>query len=82
VLEYPGGELATLLHRGEHVDHAQQRLRDFVQHLIAETAQAGDARDDVAADELASYCRSSYGPAGNSCERTVVVRWFVGRRWG
>jgi AcrR family transcriptional regulator len=59
-----GGELATLLHRGQHVDHAQQRLRDFVQKLIAEAAEDGDLRDDVAAGELASYCLHALAAAG------------------
>jgi AcrR family transcriptional regulator len=59
-----GGELATLLHRSEHVDHAQQRLRGFVQNLIAEAAQDGDLRDDVATDELAAYCLHALTAAG------------------
>jgi AcrR family transcriptional regulator len=51
-----GGELAGLLHRDEHVDRAQRRLRDFVKDLIDEAAQAGDLSDDLAAGELATYC--------------------------
>jgi AcrR family transcriptional regulator len=59
-----GGEIATLLHRGEHVDRAQRQLRDFVKDLIEEAAQAGDLRDDVAADELATYCLHALTAAG------------------
>ena len=59
-----GGELAALLHRGEHVDRAQQRLRGFVQDLIAEAVRDGDLRDDVAADELATYCLHALTAAG------------------
>ena len=58
------GDLATLLHRSEHVDQAQQRLRDFIRGLIAEAAQAGDLRNDVAADELAGYCLHALTAAG------------------
>jgi AcrR family transcriptional regulator len=73
-----GSELATLLHRGGHVDHTQQRLREFVQDLIAEAAQAGDLRDDVAADELAGYClhaltAASTLPNQEAAHRLVAV---------
>src|SRR6266516_3158742 len=46
-----GTELAALLHRGEHVAHAQQRLSDLIQDLLTEAAKTGDLRDDVARDE-------------------------------
>ena len=69
-----GGELATLLHRSEHVNHAQQRLRDFVQGLIAEAAQAGDLRDDVTADELAGYCLHAPPAAGTLRSQDAVHR--------
>src|SRR4051812_46347687 len=51
-----GGELGALLHQGEHVEHARQRLRDFLRTLIAAAARDGDVRDDVTPDELADYC--------------------------
>jgi AcrR family transcriptional regulator len=73
-----GGELATLLHRGEHVDRAQKRLRDFVQELIAEAVRDGHLRDDVAADELTTYCLHALTAAGamprpESIQRLVTV---------
>jgi AcrR family transcriptional regulator len=68
------GELATLLHRSEHVNHAQQRLRAFVQDLIAEAAQAGDLRDDVTADELAGYCLHALTAAGTLRSQDAVHR--------
>jgi AcrR family transcriptional regulator len=51
-----GGELAALLHQGEHVARAQQELHAFVTGLVAEAAQEGEVRDDIAPGELASYC--------------------------
>jgi AcrR family transcriptional regulator len=60
-----GSELAMLLHRGGHVDEAQQRLQGFVRDLIAEAAKAGDVRADVAADELAGYCLHALTAAGS-----------------
>jgi AcrR family transcriptional regulator len=69
-----GGELATLLHRSEHVDHAQQRLRDFLHNLIAEAARDGDVRDDVATDELVAYCLHALTAAGTLPHQDAVDR--------
>lgn len=52
----PHTELATLVHRDEHMAGAQRQLLDFITGLIAEAAEAGEVRSDVAADELAGYC--------------------------
>jgi AcrR family transcriptional regulator len=49
-------ELGALLHRDEHVSRAQQHLSDLIRDLLIEGAQAGEVRDDVAPEELASYC--------------------------
>lgn len=73
-----GGELAALLHRSGHVNHAQQELRSFVQDLIAEAVRDGDLRDDVATDELANYCLHALTAAGavprsDAVQRLVTV---------
>ncbi|HEV7961001.1 MAG TPA: hypothetical protein VGP57_00535 [Actinoplanes sp.] len=62
------------LHRSQHVDHAQQRLRGFVQRLIAEAVQDGDLRDDVATDELATYCLHALSAAGTLTSQDAVHR--------
>src|SRR5207244_3021149 len=54
--EHHGTELAGLLHRGEHVAQARQQLSDLIRDLLTEAAASGEVRDDVAPDELASYC--------------------------
>ncbi|MFI7040857.1 TetR/AcrR family transcriptional regulator [Microbispora rosea] len=69
-----GGELAALLHRGEHVDRVRHRLREFVENLIAEAAQDGDLRDDVAAGELAGYCLHALTAAGTVDSHDAVHR--------
>lgn len=51
-----GGELAALLHQGEHVTHAQRHLEGMLQELVAEGVQAGGLRGDVPPAELARYC--------------------------
>ena len=74
--EHHGTELAALLHRGEHVARAQQQLSDLIQALLTEGAKAGDVRDDVAADELASYCLHAL-QAGSSLPSKAAVRRLV-----
>jgi AcrR family transcriptional regulator len=71
-----GTELAALLHRGEHVARAQQHLTDFIRDLLAEGAQAGDVRDDVAPAEIASYCLHAL-TAASSLPSEAAVRRLV-----
>ena len=54
--EHQGGELEAMLHRGEHVARAQSKLKTLLKQLLAEAADAGEIRDDIAADELAAFC--------------------------
>jgi AcrR family transcriptional regulator len=73
-----GTGLADLLHRGEHIAHAQQKLHAFIAGLITEAAEAGDVRDDVSADELADYClhaltAASSLPSEDAARRLVTV---------
>jgi AcrR family transcriptional regulator len=49
-------EFAAFLHRDEHVARAQRRIHDMIRSLLAEATVTGDVREDVASDELASYC--------------------------
>jgi AcrR family transcriptional regulator len=67
-------ELAAVLHRGEHVTRAQQHLHDMIRDLVTEDAQAGDLRDDVPPDELASYCLHALAAAGDLTSKTAVRR--------
>ena len=67
-------ELAALLHRGEHVARAQQHLTDIVRELLSEAAQTGDVRNDVAPEELASYCLHALSAAGDLPSEAAVRR--------
>jgi AcrR family transcriptional regulator len=69
-----GTELAALLHRGEHVVRAQRHLSDLIRDLLAEAAQAGGLRDDVAPEELASYCLYALTAAGSLPSEAAVHR--------
>ena len=72
--EYHGSELATLLHRGEHVARAQQQLTDFIRDLLKEGAETGGVRDDVAPDELASFCLHALAAASSLPSKAAVHR--------
>jgi AcrR family transcriptional regulator len=72
--EHHGGELAALLHRGEHVARAQQHLTDLMRDLLTKGAQSGDVRDDVAPDELASYCLHALTAASSLPSKAAVRR--------
>jgi len=67
-------ELAAFLHRDEQVAGAQRRLSDFIRDLLAEAADAGDIRDDVAPDELATYCLHALAAARSLPSEAAVRR--------
>ena len=67
-------ELAAHLHSGEGVIKAQQRLRHFLRELIAEGAKAGDLRNDIAADELVTYCMHALTAASSTPSKSALHR--------
>ena len=70
--QHHDGELATLLHRVQHLARAQQRLSAIVEDLLREGATNGDVRDDVAPDELARFCLHALAAASQlPCEAAV-----------
>jgi AcrR family transcriptional regulator len=69
-------ELAAFLHRDEQVTRAQQHLRNMIRDLLIEGAEAGDLRDDVAPDELATYCLHAL-TAARSLRSAAAVRRLV-----
>jgi AcrR family transcriptional regulator len=71
---YHNTEIAASLHRGEHVARAQQQLRSMIRDLLTEAAESGDVRNDVATDELASYCLHALAAAGSLSSKAAVRR--------
>ena len=67
-------ELAAFLHRDEQVARAQQQLRRMISDLLTEAAKTGDVRDDVAPDELATYCLHALTAAGSLPSKSAVRR--------
>jgi AcrR family transcriptional regulator len=69
-------ELAAFLHRDEHLARARQHLVEMIRDLLGEGTQAGDVREDVAPDELASYCLHALA-AARSMPSAAAVRRLV-----
>lgn len=67
-------ELRALLHRGDQVAWAQQQLLDLIRNLLTEVVDTGGIRDDVAPDELASYCLHALTAASTLTSEAAVRR--------
>jgi AcrR family transcriptional regulator len=67
-------EIGALLHRGEHVDRAQQQIVDLIRDLLVEVGAAGRLRDGVAPDELATYCLHALSAAVSLPSEAAVRR--------
>jgi hypothetical protein len=63
-----------MLHRGEHVTAARQRLHALVSDLITACADAGQIRSGIPASELASYCLHALGAASSLPSQAAVRR--------
>jgi hypothetical protein len=71
-----GAHLAELLHRGEHVGRARQRLDDLVRDSLSDAQETGYVRDDVAPEELSSYCLHALA-AAHSLPSEAAIRRLV-----
>jgi AcrR family transcriptional regulator len=69
-----GIEFDALVHRDEHIAHAQRQLRGLIRDVLTEAAEAGGIRDDIAPDELANYCLHALDAAGRLTSKTAVRR--------
>lgn len=72
--EHHGSEFAAVLHRGKHVARAEHELSNFIRDLLIEGAAAGDFRDDVPPEELASYCLHAPTAASGLPSKAAVRR--------
>jgi AcrR family transcriptional regulator len=69
-----GPELTTLVHRDEHVAGPRQQLHDLIRDVLADATATGHVRDDIAPDELATYCLHALAAAGDLPSETAVRR--------
>lgn len=67
-------EPAAALHRDQHAVRANKQLHDMIRDLVAEGVEAGELRNDVPPDELASYCLHATAAAGDRLAKAAVQR--------
>ena len=67
-------ELAAIMHRDDQVIRAEKELRLMIRDLVAEAAEMGEIRDDVAPDELVSYCLHALTAASHLPSKAAVRR--------
>ena len=72
--QHHNAELAAVLHRSKQATRADQQLRDMIRDLLTEAAETGDLRDDVAPDELASYCLHALEAASSLPSKDAIRR--------
>jgi AcrR family transcriptional regulator len=72
--EHHGHELAGVLHRGDHMVHARQLLREFVARLLTDATGTGDVRDDIPPRELAEFCLHALAAAAGLPSKAAVGR--------
>ena len=77
-------DLAALLHRDKHLARAQKHLDDLIKDLLIEAVKSGDVREDVAPEELTSYClhalSAASGLPSNAAVRRLVTVTLAGLR--
>lgn len=69
-----GLDVGALVHRREQVAHAEHALLDIFRRLLTEARDAGAARVDVPADELAAYCLHALSAAAGLTSDAAVRR--------
>lgn len=67
-------DVVRLLHRGDHVAHAEAQVRDLISGLITEAAAAGLLRQDVPPPELAGYCLHALSASGALTSQAAMQR--------
>jgi AcrR family transcriptional regulator len=82
-----GPDLAVPLHRADHVHRARHQLHALLTDVIRAAAEAGAARADIAARELAVFCLHALGaarelPAGRAASERLVELTLAALRPG
>ena len=68
------GDLAAFLHRGTHLEPAQQQLLALVTDVLAQAAEAGAVRTDTAPGDLAAYVLHALAAAADMPDTASVHR--------
>lgn len=73
-------DLAALLHKGTHVEHAEQQVLDLLTEAISAAAESGRVRDDVAPADLARFCLYALAAGGHAPGADLVPVVLAGLR--
>lgn len=65
---------AELLHRDDRIGRVQRQVHEMIRDLVAAAVKAGEVREDVPPDELASYCVHALAAAGTQRSKAAVRR--------
>jgi phosphoribosyl-dephospho-CoA transferase len=65
-------ELAALVHRDDQVAQAERQLHAMIRGLLSEAV--GVVRQDVSAEELASYCLHALAAAARLRNKAAIAR--------
>lgn len=74
VRKHHGSDIAQIVHSGDHVDEARQRLRDFFANIMEAAVADGRVRTDVGPIELTNYCLHALSAAADATSQTAVDR--------
>lgn len=72
--KHHGTELASFLHQDKHIAGAQQQVHTMIRELLDEVAENGNLRDDVATQELATYCLHALSAASSLPSKAAIGR--------
>ncbi|MBA3653249.1 MAG: TetR/AcrR family transcriptional regulator [Actinobacteria bacterium] len=67
-------DLVSFLHRDDQVPQGAQQVAELIRELVVECIEDGEVRDDIAADELASYCLHALRAASGVRSKAAVAR--------
>ena len=67
-------ELAAFLHGDDRVSQAERHLRRMIRDLVVDAARDGGVRNDVDADELATYCLHALSAASGMPSKAAARR--------
>jgi AcrR family transcriptional regulator len=67
-------DVTAFLHREDQVAGAQHQVHAMIRELLVEAVGSGLVRDDVAPDELATYCTHALAGAGSYRSKAAVHR--------
>ena len=72
--EHHDAEFAVLLHRGEHLSHAESHLHTEFLELIRDARERKQIRDDIDPAELAAFCVHALAAAASLPSKAAVRR--------